>query len=100
MATQEIYRIAEETVKGFYEEVTVSVWNEQRVYLNRPNESKKYQDVGYIRLSDMAVFPACGTPRTSRDKDAVDLLNKVAENLKNGEVKPEEPTEFKSLLPW
>ena len=102
MTTQEIYKIAEETAAQFYTQVTVNVWKEQRVYLNRPNESRKYQDVGYIRLSDMKIFPAFGIKaRTERDRDAVDFLQKVADALTAGEApKKQDEGEFKSMLPW
>lgn len=100
MTTQEIYKIAEETVSKLNETVTVNVWKEQRVYLSRPNQSKKYQDVGYIRIADMKIFPAYGiNARTERDRDAADFLQKVADALTSGEA-PESEEEFKSMLPW
>lgn len=101
MTTQEITRIAEETAAQFHTEVTVNVWKEERLYLNRPNESRKYQDVGYIRLSDMKIFPAFGiNARTERDRDAADFLQKVADAISAGEAPKQEETEFKSMLPW
>lgn len=100
MTTQEIYKIAEETANQFNETVTVNVWKEQRVYLNRPSQSKKYQEVGYVRISDFAVFPASPNTRTEREREAIKMLEKVAENLKNGKVAEKPVAEFKSMLPW
>lgn len=101
MTTQEIIEIAEATANQMQETVTVALWKEQRLYVNRPNQSKKYQDVGYIRLSDMQIFPAFGIKaRTERDRDAVVILEKIAEAIKSGVVPTPEPKEFKSILPW
>lgn len=101
MTTQEIYKIAEETAAQFATEVAINIWKEQRVYLTRPNESIKYQAVGYIRLSDMKIFPAFGIKaRTKRDRDAADFLQKVADAISAGEAPKQEETEFKSMLPW
>ncbi|MGI9158838.1 MAG: hypothetical protein ACR2K1_03710 [Saprospiraceae bacterium] len=80
MTTEKIYEVSEAVVANFYETVTVNVWKDQRIYLNRPNQSKKYQDVGYIRISDMKAFPARPTG-TSRDADAAELLQNVADAL-------------------
>ena len=79
MTNQEVLKIAEETAATFYTTVDVRVWKEERVYLTRPDQSKKYQDVGYVRLSDGKAFPSCGNnPRTSRDKDAIDFCEAVS----------------------
>lgn len=44
--------------------------------------SAAYKNVGYVRTSDGAVFPACGDKvRTSRDREAIEILNVVSEIL-------------------
>lgn len=101
MTVQEIYKIAEETAGQFPEKVEVKIWEGKRVYLTRPEQSNKYRQVGYIRISDMKIFPAFGiNARTERDRDAAYFLQKVADAIAAGEAPKKEPEEFKSLLPW
>lgn len=64
-------------------DVTVSAWRNERIYVNRPMESKAYQSCGYIRISDLKAFPSCGDrPRTSRDHDAIDYINRIISAIK------------------
>ncbi len=59
--------------------VEVSNWKNERVYINRPHESKAYQSAGYVRVSDGQIFPAFGTKcRTERDRDAQKMLDLVS----------------------
>lgn len=85
MTQQEIIAIAETALQTIsFETYSVNVWRDERLYINRPLQSKKYQDVGYIRLSDMKYFPVCGNnPRTERDRDAIAALQLVADALQS-----------------
>lgn len=60
-------------------EITFSIWKDSRIYVNKPNESAQYKSVGYVSLSNKTAYPACGDKvRTSRDRDAVEILNAIA----------------------
>jgi len=57
----------------------VSNWKNERLYINRPCESKAYQSAGYVRISDGQIFAAFGTKcRTERDRDAQKMLELVS----------------------
>jgi hypothetical protein len=81
------FQIADEAKNAVNEkfthtEVTTNNWNDKRIYVNKPYESAAYKNVGYVRTSDGAVFPACGDKvRTSRDREAIEILNVVSEIL-------------------
>lgn len=99
MTYQEKIAAAQEKINQEFSFTTVVVkdWKGQRVYLSRPNESKAYQEVGYVRVSDGQCFPAFGTKaRTERDRDAQKMLDAVASIII--EKQPEEEKPFVSMF--
>lgn len=80
-----LFQIADEAKNAVNEKfphtaVTANNWNDKRIYINKPHESNAYKSVGYVRTSDGAIFPACGDKvRTSRDREAVEILGLVSE---------------------
>lgn len=80
MTTAQIIEIAEKVAATkTFDVFTINLWKGERIYVNRPNQSKKHQDCGYVRLSDLRTFPACGNkPRVSADRDAIEILDEIA----------------------
>jgi hypothetical protein len=84
MTTMEKVQKAQEILNENFSftSVEVSNWKNERIYINRPDQSKAYQAVGYVRISDGKTFPAFGTKaRTERDRDAQKMLDFVADVL-------------------
>lgn len=69
-----------------FNDIEYNIWQERRVYFNRPDVSRKYQDVGYVDLNTLKVFPMNVAEkyfkaRTTDEKAYVDFLKDVAEKL-------------------
>lgn len=93
MTYQEKIAAAQEKMNQDFSFTTVLVkdWKGQRVYLSRPNESKAYQEVGYVLVSDGQCFPAFGTKaRTERDRDAQKMLGDVASIILEKQIEADE----------
>lgn len=83
MSTAQIIEIAEKVAATkTFDLFTINLWKGERIYVNRPNQSKKHQDCGYIRVSDLRTFPACGSkPRVEADRDAINILEEIAHTI-------------------
>lgn len=80
--TTESFNNAVKIAKELNDGIEVNLWKGERIYVNRPYESKAYQRVGWVRVSDGKIFPDCGEkPRTERDRDAIKILNAISEAI-------------------
>lgn len=69
-----------------FDDIEFKFWQDRRVYFNRPNVSRKYQQVGYIDLNTLKVFPMnvaewSFKARTTDEKEYLKFLKDVAAKM-------------------
>lgn len=64
-----------------FKAVTVKNWNGKRLYVNYPEESKKYQDGGYVDLVTGYISKPAYKAQSSRDRENNKIIEHIGKSI-------------------